>query len=108
MTSIHDAVEAFRRFVLDHELPKTNLSLFGLRCPYCGKSDRIKPLENPETLSGELPAESLNEYSRWWKEFTLEGNDLAFCEFCRQPLRLLRGSDRAAPLNEEDTEGEDL
>jgi hypothetical protein len=106
MMSSSDEVEAFRLFVLDHELPKTDLALFGLRCPYCGKSDRIRPLEDPEILSGELPAEDLDEYSKWWKRFTLEGDDLAVCEFCHHPLRLLKGLGSAAPLYEEEPGGE--
>jgi hypothetical protein len=48
----NEAVEELKKFVLEHSLPKTEMALFGILCPYCGKSDRIRQLENPQALAG--------------------------------------------------------
>ena len=38
----NEATEVLKTFVLTHGLPKTDMALFGIKCPYCGKSDRIR------------------------------------------------------------------
>lgn len=47
---MNESVQKLRQFVIDHGLPKTDMALFGIKCLYCGKSDRIRQLE------GILPA----------------------------------------------------
>jgi hypothetical protein len=44
----NEIVQKFQQFVVDHGLPKTDMALFGIKCPYCGKSDRIRQLEDPD------------------------------------------------------------
>ena len=47
----NEAAEVLKTFVLTHGLPKTDMALFGIKCPYCGKSDRIRELEEPDALT---------------------------------------------------------
>lgn len=87
MTDWED-IEGYRQLIRELGLPQQDFALFGLRCPYCGKSDRINRLEKPEELET-CP----EEYHRLWKKFGGEG-DLVVCKFCE--VLLVMGKDRSA------------
>lgn len=84
-------LEELRTLVLEHGLPRTDLTLFGVRCPYCGKSDRIRPLEPPDELGGSLLAEARASYARLWAELAGQRR-LGVCGFCSIPVALTAGA----------------
>jgi hypothetical protein len=84
----HAAIEKLRMFIIDHDLPRTDLALFGVRCPYCGKSDRIRELDAPESLQRNLTRDSAEIYSELWKRLNPLSDILGVCKFCQNPLRL--------------------
>jgi hypothetical protein len=89
-------IERYRQLIRELGLPKEDFAIFGLRCPYCGKSDRINRLEKPEDLT---PCPE--EYFRLWERFGPQG-DLVVCKFCE--VLLVRDKDRntATPLEQTD------
>ena len=89
-----EEIERFRAIVVELELPRHDFSLFGVMCPYCGKTDRIHKLEDPSEL-GEAPA----EYDEIWNKFSPKG-ELVMCKFCRQILLLSESRGSASPLAE--------
>jgi hypothetical protein len=93
MTSWED-IESYRQLIRELELPRQDFALFGLRCPYCGKSDRINRLEKPEELET-CP----EEYRRLWGEFGGEG-DLVVCKFCQGLLVMDKDRKTATPLEQ--------
>ena len=95
----NEAVEELKKFVLEHSLPKTEMTLFGILCPYCGKSDRIRQLDNPQALTGKLESENMAIYFTLWDQLARGGGSLGVCKFC-QNLLLLRDMASAAPLYE--------
>ena len=46
-----EAIDKLKALIIENNLPQTDMSIFGIKCPYCGKSDRIRKLEPPEDLS---------------------------------------------------------
>ena len=93
------AVEELKKLVIELGLPKSDMALFGIRCPYCGKSDRIRQLEPPEELTGTLDTESLETYEDLWRQFTLSSRAaLSVCKFCQNPLELKLKENKADPL----------
>jgi len=95
----NEAVEELRKFVLEHSLPKTEMALFGILCPYCGKSDRIRQLEDPQALAGKIGSENMALYFTLWDQLARGGGPLGVCKFCRN-LLLLRDMASAVPLYE--------
>ena len=95
----NEAVEVLQKFVLEHSLPKTEMALFGILCPYCGKSDRIRQLENPHVLTGKIESENMSLYFSLWDQLTSAGGSLGVCKFCHN-LLLLRDMASAVPLYE--------
>jgi hypothetical protein len=91
------AAELLRQFILEHDLPRTELALFGIRCPYCGKSDRIHGLEAPGRVTGCLPDEAVARYTELWGALAAGDERLGLCRFCQNVL-LLDGRQRALPL----------
>lgn len=83
-----DAIEKLRRFLIEHDLPRTDLALFGVRCPYCGKSDRIRGLDAPEDLDGAMETGQVEAYADLWRRLNLSSGGLGVCKFCQNPLRL--------------------
>ena len=96
---INEAVEQLRTFVLEQSLPQADMALFGIMCPYCGKSDRIRELEEPDALSAKMDSENIVFYSRLWDQLTSSNGSLSVCKFC-QNLLLLKDKASAAPLYE--------
>jgi len=94
----NEAVQLLQQFILDHGLPKTDVALFGLKCPYCGKSDRIRQLESPEELHGKSDSEDVQKYSDFWVYFIRSNESLGVCKFCNNPLKIIDKSSNAEPL----------
>jgi hypothetical protein len=93
------AVEALKMFVLTQGLPKTEMALFGIKCPYCGKSDRIRQLEDPDALSKKMDAKQTAVYLSLWNQLSRSNEPLAVCKFC-QNLLSLQDKANAVPLYE--------
>jgi len=91
------AIELLQHFILENDLPRTDRALFGILCPYCGKSDRIRELESPLRLNGTIDREAITRYAELWSVLAAADELLGICKFC-QNLLLLDGSRRAAPL----------
>ena len=96
---INEAAEKLKTFVLTNGLPKTDMALFGIKCPYCGKSDRIRELEEPDALSEKIDSENMAIYFSLWDQLARANGSLAVCKFC-QNLLLLQDQASAAPLYE--------
>ena len=95
----HAAAEELKTFVITHGLPKTDMALFGIKCPYCGKSDRIRELEEPDALSNKMDSKDMAIYFSLWDQLSRSNGSLAVCKFC-QNLLLLQDKARAVPLSE--------
>ncbi|HYH01830.1 MAG TPA: hypothetical protein VEC37_01910 [Bacillota bacterium] len=81
-----EKIEKFKNLVMNLGLPVEDIVLFGVLCPYCGKNDRIRPLEQPGNLKGELEEVELTDYQELWIELLnseVENNGLAVCKFCQ-------------------------
>jgi hypothetical protein len=88
----------FKTFVMEHGLPQTEMALFGIKCPYCGKSDRIRQLESPDELNGNVTPSELEHYRTLWHSLVAPDVSLGFCRFCLNPLKLDLAEGRAEPL----------
>lgn len=95
----NEAAEKLKTFVLTHSLPTTDMALFGIKCPYCGKSDRIRELEEPDVLSEKIDSENMAIYFSLWDQLASLNGSLGVCKFC-QNLLLLQDQASAAPLYE--------
>ncbi len=94
------ATEAIKRLIIECELPRTEMALFGVLCPYCGKTDRIRRLDPPSDLEGVLRAADFNVYKELWHLLVANGGELGFCRFCLTPLRLNMDEGLALPACE--------
>ena len=90
-----EAAEELKTFVLLHGLPKTDMALFGVKCPYCGKSDRIRELEKPDALSNKMDPKQAAVYLSLWNQLSRSNEPLAVCKFCQNLLSL---QDKASAL----------
>ena len=95
---LNEIVEKLKEFVIQHGLPKTDMALFGIKCPYCGKSDRIRQLEEPEELGGGIEPEKMQMYAYYWKSLTLEEGSIGVCKFCQNPLKIYLREGKAEAL----------
>jgi hypothetical protein len=93
------ALEKLRQFLITHELPKTDVALFGVQCPYCGKSDRIRELEPPEDLTDIIDPEKIKLYTTLWKLLGQPKTVLGVCKFCLNPLELILDENKARTLS---------
>src|SRR5512137_769394 len=96
----YENMQALREFVIEHALPKSDMALFGVKCPYCGKSDRIRKLEAPADLPGRLDPNGLWTYTKLWGDLTLTGGALGVCKFCHNLLEVIPGKSEAEALCE--------
>ncbi|MCF8128070.1 MAG: hypothetical protein K9N10_06120 [Deltaproteobacteria bacterium] len=96
MTRI-EVIEDLRNFVMEQDLPATEITLFGVKCPYCGKSDQIRKLEPPDDLQHVVDAEALAAYSDFLNKNNHLDKSIGVCRFCRNCLMLAK-SGRAEPL----------
>ena len=83
-----DIVQKLQRFIADNDLPKTDIALYGIKCPYCGKTDRIRELENPNELEGVIDSEDINTCSDCCVALSLPMGSLGVCKFCQNPLKI--------------------
>ena len=95
----NEATEVLKTFVLTHGLPKTDMALFGIKCPYCGKSDRIRELEEPDALTRKMDSENMATYFNLWDQLARSNGSLGVCKFC-QNLLVLQDKANALPLYE--------
>jgi len=93
------AVATLKEIALDKGLPHTEYALFGVRCPYCGKMDRIRPLEPPDEIE-EILGEELSRYREAWEVLARQDCEVGICWFCRQVLRLEEDMTSAGPFQE--------
>ncbi len=84
----YEHIEKLRTFAIHHGLPKTDMALYDVRCPYCGKSDRIRLLETPGELDGDISAPDLESYAGFWKELVETSGSLGLCKFCQNILKM--------------------
>jgi hypothetical protein len=94
---MNQAVEKLKTFVLKHGLPRTDMALYGILCPYCGKSDRIRELEEPNALKEKMDAKQMTIYLELWEQLTRSNGSLGVCKFC-QNLIVLQEKAGALPL----------
>jgi len=94
----NEAVDRLKSFAIRLGLPKTDMALFDIKCPYCGKSDRIRTLENPDELKNGIDPDDLLLYSEIWMSLAPSGGFLGVCKFCQNPLELIEGEGRAEAL----------
>ena len=85
---MNQAVEKLKMFVLKHGLPRTDMALFGILCPYCGKSDRIRELEEPNALKEKMDAKHMAIYLELWEQLTRSNGSLGVCKFCQNLIEL--------------------
>lgn len=95
-----EATASIKRLIIECELPRTDMALFGILCPYCGKTDRIRRLEPPPDLEGVLWEADLEVYKGVWSILSQNGGDLGVCKFCLNPLRLNQDKGLAEPVCE--------
>jgi hypothetical protein len=95
-----EATASIRRLIIECELPRSDMALFGILCPYCGKTDRIRRLEPPPDLEGVLRQADLELYKAVWSILALNGEELGVCKFCLNPLRLNPDEGLAEPVVE--------
>lgn len=85
---VKESVLVLQQLIIDNGLPKTDLALFGIKCLYCGKSDRIRQLESPEELNGKIDPSDYKTYADLWGHLAKSGSSLGICKFCQNLLRL--------------------
>jgi hypothetical protein len=98
--SNNEVVQKLQQFVIEQGLPKTDMALFGIKCPYCGKSDRIRQLEDPDELQKGMDPENIKKYTELWKNLTPSSGSLGVCKFCNNPLGISMEQGKAEPLYE--------
>lgn len=97
-----EATASMKRLIIECGLPRTEMALLGILCPYCGKTDRIRQLEPPQELEGVLSEADFELYKGTWSILvTTNGDDLGVCRFCLNPLRLNLDEGLAKPACEE-------
>jgi hypothetical protein len=94
----NESVQKLQQFVIDHGLPKTDMALFGIKCLYCGKSDRIRQLESPDQLHEKMDPKDTKRYSDLWKPFTQSDDSIGVCKFCHNLLKLYKEKGKAEAL----------
>ena len=83
------AVEKIKALIITNGLPQTDMALFGIKCPYCGKSDRIHKLEPPQNLPQRINSEDAELYGVLWHQLNPNESWLGVCKFCLNPSELL-------------------
>ncbi len=94
----HAAVEQLKTLIITNGLPQTDMALFGIKCPYCGKSDRIHKLEPPDDLPKSVKAEVAVQYGVLWHQLNPGASLLGVCKFCHYPSELLVKANQAKVL----------
>ncbi len=76
-----DVIEKFRQVVIYHGLPQTDMALYGITCPYCGKSDRLRKLDLPGSLTS-LSERDVSVYRDLYDRLADGETRLGVCKFC--------------------------
>jgi len=76
-----DVIEKFRQVIIYHGLPQTDMALYGITCPYCGKSDRLRKLDPPGSLTS-LPDRDVSLYEDLYGRLVDTEASLGVCKFC--------------------------
>ncbi len=100
VVDLNEAAEKMRSLIINHDLPRADMAVYGSKCPYCGKSDRIRYLEKPERLTGfdgSRNEKVHSQYAQCWVTLieshdSLE-NSLGVCKFCQNLLWLNPSAD---------------
>ena len=95
-----EAIDKLKVLIIDNDLPQTEMSIYGIQCPYCGKSDRIRKLEPPEDLSEIVEPEVLKLYGDLWRQLNPSAAQLGTCKFCLHPVELILREGRAKALDQ--------
>jgi len=96
---IHQAIQNLKSLIIENDLPLTDMALFGIKCPYCGKSDRIHCLEPPQALARALDSTRLSQYADLWQRLDPLQAGLGVCKFCLNPLALDTRAGQAKALD---------
>ncbi len=59
----HQIVEELKALIIEKSLPRTEVAIYGVKCPYCGKSDRIHRLEPPAELPADFGLQAKDRYA---------------------------------------------
>ena len=94
-----EAVLTLKELVIRHGLPRSDYALYGVKCPYCGKIDRVCRLETPENLQQIMAAEDVRVYTEHWHMVSRPDQSIGVCKFCHHLLHLNDNAD-AEPLAE--------
>mgnify|MGYP001053265903 CR=1 FL=1 len=83
-------IEELKLFIMENRLPLIDMALFGVLCPLCGKTDRIRELDPPEKLKASPASQhpSFNLYIMYWQKCTDQNLIMGVCKFCNSPLKL--------------------
>jgi hypothetical protein len=95
----HEAIQNLKSLIIENDLPRTDMALFGIKCPYCGKSDRIHRLEPPHALARSLNSTRLSQYADLWQRLDSLQAGLGVCKFCLNPLALDTKAGQARALD---------
>jgi len=90
-------IEDLQRFIIEHGLPATEMALFGVKCPYCGKSDRIRALDPPEDMTDVIGPDATGAYAALLEKLPTPASSIGVCQFCRNCSEI-NGSNQALPL----------
>ena len=99
-----NTVMALQALVMRLGLPKMDYALFGIKCPYCGKMDRICMLDPPGEAQQTMDDEDAGEYARTWSVISQPGCSIGVCKFCNNLLNL-NNTTNAEPLADEHPDG---
>ena len=85
----NDIIEQLKQIIIAHGLPQTDMALFGVSCPYCGKSDRIRQLDPPQMLSAVIGQETA-AYADTYNQLSVPESSMGVCKFCLNIVRLAK------------------
>jgi hypothetical protein len=83
-----EAAEIIKQFWLENQDSRDSWDILMVTCPYCGKSDRIKPLTGPASI---IESEA-------WSILSSRDRQPAVCNFC---LNVVLISDGTAMMPED-------
>ncbi len=86
MPSLAD-LERLKEILLIYELPRQDLALFGVLCPLCGKTDRIRQVELPHQVKEyhDIPRDVAEFYTYIYSACINNEQVMAVCKFCNTP-----------------------
>ncbi len=84
-----DVIEKLRQVIIYHGLPQTDMALYGVTCPYCGKSDRLRKLDPPLSLTSLSDTEA-SVYADLYERLATQETSLGVCKFCLNIVNLAK------------------